>query len=33
MANVAVNKDGTEIISKEELKRDFTTKRWFSFRY
>lgn len=32
MTWVAVNKDGTELISQEPLKRDFVSKRWFSFR-
>lgn len=32
MAWLAVNKDGTEIISKEELHRDFAQKCWFSYR-
>lgn len=32
MAWVAVNKDGTEIISQELLKKDFVSKRWFSHR-
>lgn len=32
MAWLAVNKDGTEIISQERLKKDFVSKRWFSHR-
>lgn len=33
MAWLAVNKDGTEIISNENLRKDFVSKRWFSYRY
>lgn len=29
MTWVAVNKDGTELISQEPLKRDSVSKRWF----
>lgn len=33
MVYLAVNKDKSEVISQEELRRDFKSKRWFSFRH
>lgn len=32
MAWLAVNKDGSEIISQERLNKDFVSKRWVSYR-